>query len=521
MVDVSITGLSELGVIRDAPAHMLPPEAFTLLENVRVMDDGIARMPGWARIWSTLTTSAPIFLVQATEPDGSIVWIYGTSTGLFAIDDTPTVTDVSGAAYTATQWQATFLSGIPILNNGADDPQTWDFNYANNFQDLANWPANTSAKVIRAFGPFLVAFNVTVSGVNYPHLVKWSHPADPGTVPSSWDNTDPTVDAGENDISDVESGEIRDALPMRGQMVIYKEHSTWLMKLIGGQNIMQFDQFLARAGILTQDCVALTGDGAWHFVVTEDDIIIHDTVRVQSLLDRRMRRYLFNQIDGDNVSKAYVFANPRQKEMWFCYPSNGSSVVDRAFVWGYGVGGQLGVCYEADYPYPYTALGDVDTSSEVAWSAASGTWAAYFGAWNSSDRRRPVGVSTSGNRFVLLDSSLQRDGADFTSTISRSGLAIVGRRRNNEPIVDFKNRKLLRRVWPKIEGAPVSVRVGAQREIDGSISWQPSKTFTPGTDRYVDMIANGAALSVEFSSSAAGDWLLSGYDLEVMRAGRL
>lgn len=520
MTDVPVNGLADIGVVRDQPAHMLPPEAWTIGENIRIMDDGVARMPGWQRIFSSLTTTGPIYIVQAHESDGSIFWMYGTATGLFGIDDVPTLYDLSGAAYTAASWQSTFLGGIPILNNGSDDPQTWDFNTANNFQDLANWPASTSAKVIRAFGPFLVALHPTISGTRYPHLVMWSHPADPGTVPSSWDHTDPTVDAGRNDLSDVESGEIRAGLPLRGTFVIYKEHSTWLMKIIGGQSIMQFDQFLARSGVLAPECVQLTGDGAWHFVVTEDDIIIHDTVRVQSLLDRRMRKYLFNQIDGDNVDKSYVFANPRQKEMWFCYPSNGSSVVNRALIWSYGAGGPLGVFYEADYPYPWTALGDVDVSSEVAWDSAVGSWDSYYGAWNSSDRRRPVAVDTSGGKFMLLDSSLTRDGATFTSTLRRDGLAIVGRRRDGEPIVDFKVRKLLTKMWPKIVGSPVTIRIGAQDKIDGSVAWNEPKVFTPGTDRFVDTIANGAALSVEFSTTETGDWHISGYDMEIHRAGR-
>lgn len=520
MVDITVADLAEVGVVRDVPGHMLPPEAWTLGNNVRIVNDGVARMPGWSRVFSALTTTAPIFLVQLHTPAGLIYWLYGTATGLFVISEVPAVTDVSGAAYTASSWQYTSLGGIPILNNASNKPQFWDYNLANNFGDLTNWPADTSARVIRAFGPFLVAFHPTISGTVYPHLVMWSHPADPGTVPSSWDHTDPTMDAGRNDLSDTESGGILDALPLRGTMVIYKEHSTWLMRIIGGQQIMQFDQFLSRAGVLTRNCVALTGDGAYHFVVTEDDIIIHDTAQARSLLDRRMRQYLFDQIDGVNYTKSYVFANPRQKEMWFVYPSQGASAVDRAFIWSYASGGSLGVCYEADYPFPWTALGDVDNTTNVAWSAASGSWASYYGAWNSSDKRRPVGVSTSGDRFLLLDSSLQRDGVDFTSTVTREALAIIGQRRNREPIVDFKARKFLRKLWPKVKGDPLQIRVGWQREVDGPVTWSAAQTFTPGTDRFVDAAISGAAISVEFSSSVAGDWHLSGYDLELTRTGR-
>lgn len=520
MVDIVINDLASLGVVRDLQGHQLPPEAFSLGNNVRFTADGVARLPGWMRIFSGLTTNDPIYAVQLHNASGAIWWLYGSATALNVISDSTTNTDVSGTSYSATYWQSTFLGGIPLLNNGVDDPQFWDMNLANNFGDLTNWPASTSCKVIRAFGPFLVALHPTISSVVYPHLVMWSHPADPGTIPSSWDHTDPTVDAGRQDLSDTESGGIIDGLPLRGTFVIYKEHSTWLMRIIGGQQIMQFDQFLSRAGLMSRECAQLTGDGAFHFVVTEDDILIHDTTRAQSLLTRRMRSYLFNQIDQLNRGKSYVFANPRQREMWFCYPSNGMSVVDRALIWNYGTGGSMGVLYEADYPFPWTTLGDVDNTSEVTWAAASGDWDSWYGSWNSSDHRRPVAVSTTGDRLLVLDSSLTRDGVAFTTLLRREGLALLGRRRSGEPIVDFKTRKLVRKMWPRIQGGPVSIRVGVQGAIGEGTAWGPVKTFTPATDRFVDVAQSGAAVSVEFSSSGNDDWELNGYDLEIMGAGR-
>ena len=37
---------------------------------------------------------------------------------------------------------------------------------------------------------YLIALDLTKSGTRYPHMVKWSAAADPGTVPASWDETD-------------------------------------------------------------------------------------------------------------------------------------------------------------------------------------------------------------------------------------------------------------------------------------------------------------------------------------------
>lgn len=519
-MDLEINDLSSVGVVRDLAGHHLPPEAFTLGNNVRFVPDGVARLPGWGRVWSGLTTNAPTFLVQVKTLAGGLWWVYGTASKLFAIDDTPQVVDVSGAAYSGNYWQSTILGATPILNNGTQAPQTWDLNLVNNFQDLSAWPSSTSCGVIRAFGPFLVALDVNKNGSRYPHMVKWSHPADPGSVPASWDETDSTMDAGENDLTDTEAGGIRDGYPLRGVFVIYKERSTWLMRIIGGQQIMQFDQFLATAGVFNRECAQATGDGAYHFVVTEDDIIIHDTNRVQSLLDRRFRSYLFNQINGDYRNLAYVFANPRQREMWFCYAAAGSTVVNRALIWNYGVGTGLGALSEADYSFPWTALGDISKETDVQWQDEVGTWDDAYGAWVSSDLRRPIGVSTAGNRFLLLDSASTRDGQSFEATVRREGLAMLGRKRDGEPIVDFKTRKMVRKLWPKAVGGPLRVRVGGQEVVPGVVNWGPYIAFDPTTQRFVDLTEDGFAIGVEFSSEGVEDWALHGYTVELARTGR-
>lgn len=523
-MDIAITDLASLGVIKDVPGFQLPPEAFSLGENVRIVEDGVARLPGWAQIYASLTPSAdPIFLAQLHTDNGAIWWVFATATKIFVIDGVPAITDVSIAGnYTSSEWwQSTFLASIPILNNGNDLPQFWaSYNTATDFANLTNFPAGERCRVIRAFGPYLVALHPTISGTTYPHMVHWSHPADPGSVPASWDETDPVYDAGKQDLADTESGGIVDGYPLRGTFVIYKKHSTWLMRPTGGDFIFKFDQFLARSGVLNRECAQLTGDGGYHFVVTNDDIIIHDTVSVQSVIDKRMRSYLFNQIDPSSVDKCYVFANPRQKEMWFCYPEVGSAVVSRALIWNYGAGGGIGTLYEADYPFPWTALGDVQLTGDATWATVTGTWGTFFGQWNSSDTRRPVGVNPTGRKFLGLDSSLTRDGAAFTSRVSREGLALLGKRRGGEPLVDWKQRKFIRKVWPKVVGGPVNIRIGVQDTVDSSPSYTLPQSFDPTTQRHVDVARSGNALSYEVSTTDSVDWKLYGLDVEITRAGR-
>ena len=85
------------------------------------------------------------------------------------------------------------FGGIPILNDGFDVPQAWIGAYSTALKlvDLPNWPSGMRAEVLRNFGSYLVAFNITDplttsadGGHIFPHLVQWSNPAEPGTVPT-------------------------------------------------------------------------------------------------------------------------------------------------------------------------------------------------------------------------------------------------------------------------------------------------------------------------------------------------
>ena len=524
MADFEVSDIANVGVFKDVPGFQLPPEAWTMGENVRFMSDSVERMAGWQRAFpSTVLTGNPIFAVQLHTPTGQIWWLYASATDMYVLNESGIETDVSRAANYSTSpyWQSTFLGGVPIMNNTIDVPQFWaSYNLTTDFADLSNWPANERCDVIRAFGPYLVALAPTIAGTKFPHLVHWSHPADPGSIPISWDETDPTRDCGKNDLADTESGGILDGLPLRTSMCIYKEHSTWLMRPVGGQFIFQFDQFLTRSGLLARNCVGLTGDGAYHFVVTQDDIVVHDGSSVTPLLSKRMRRYLFNQIDDVSRTKAYVFAHPRQKEMWFVYPEAGHNTVNRALIWNYGAS-SYGTIYEADYTYPYTALGDIDATSPATWNSMMGiTWDTVTGSWNRSDRRLPVGVDTLNKRFLVHDSHTLRDGADFTARVRREQLAVLGLRRSGDPIVDFKDRQFCRKIWPKVSGGKIMVSIGRQDRLDQAVTWSPPIEYDPATSRFVDVTAVGATLSVDFFSTTAESWKLFGYDLELGGGGR-
>ena len=52
-MDIEINDLAKLGSIRDQEGYQLPPEAFTLADNMRFSAEGVERMGGREQVFGT------------------------------------------------------------------------------------------------------------------------------------------------------------------------------------------------------------------------------------------------------------------------------------------------------------------------------------------------------------------------------------------------------------------------------------------------------------------------------------
>ena len=519
-VQIDINDVGTLGVIRDMPPWELPPEAWTLAENVRFEDDSVVQLLGYSPVFGTPSV-APYFAQFVSAP-GQPWWLYAGLNKIIAYNgvthfDVTRTTD--GATYNATgapQWNGTNIGGIPVINNGVDVPQYWSaFTSTTHMANLANWPSTLTCKVIRVLGPVMLALNLTDSGVLKPYDVRWSHPADPGTVPVSWDITDPTHNAGQVSLSDVDSGQIVDGLSLQGRFYVYKENSCWRFRNVGGQFIFDEDAFLENTGLLAPRCVAITGDGQRHFFVGQDNIFTHDGNSAKPLLDKHTRRYLFNALDVSNYANSFVFVNSARREGWFCYPSLGAVQPNRAMIVNY----DTFAVTECDVDWQAAAIGTVNTTDSETWASVSGAWTADTVPWDSSQRRKIVLCKPTVPSFEQLDLGITRDGTVFTGLVQRTGLSMVGRnRRSGEWIVDYETRKMCHRIWPKMSGSPVNIRLGGQDVVGGPVRWSSLTPFDPSTQKWCDVFAEGAAICVEISGQ--NGWKLDGYKLDLVTLGR-
>ncbi|MFQ5741997.1 MAG: hypothetical protein ACE5HV_00230 [Acidobacteriota bacterium] len=526
MPRIPVHNIGAGGTSKDVPAHLLPPELWSDAQNVRFQDNKALKFTGHSLVFDPPSVAPNWAKGVATATDYFILY-----TGLASIFTVvgathSDITRISGP-YTGTiadDWNGDILGGIPVITNGVDLPQAWNpVAAATKLVDLVNWPAADRMRYIRSFKSFLVALYVTKGGTVSPHMVKWSHPADPGALPSSWDQTDATKDAGEKELDDTQAGVIQDAERLRDILVIYKDNATWGMQHVGGRFIFRFFHIFTETGILAHRCVAPLRNNEQHFVATGDDLIVHNGQSAQSVIDKKWKRFLANNLDTTNFGRSFVVKNPLAEEMWFCFPETGSVLPTLALVWNRR-DNTIGVRQLQSFDFIASAVVDVP-GTDQSWDADTASWDSDTTQWGSREfNPQSIGLlacDATNTKLFKLDDTNQFNGAAMTAFLEREGLALIGVDRQGNPKSDVSRRKLLTRIWIKGEGDPFEVRAGSQEELGGAITFQAAKTFTPGVDRYLDFVVNGPLLAVRFQSSTNVAWQLHGYDLDIQVLGEI
>ena len=382
---------------------------------------------------------------------------------------------------------------------------------------------NVECNSMRAFRSFLVGLNITRAGVNYGTLVKWSTEAATQTLPTSWDESDATVDAGEYALEDTK-GVILDGLPLGDSFMIYKEDSTYMMTYVGTPFIFAFRQISPNVGALSKNCVAEFDGG--HFIFGNGDLYLNDGQRLTSLLPHKMRDHVFSNMNGDEHAKSFVAADYAAGEMWACYVSSGNTTnvqCDKALIWNW-VNNTL---TERDIPnLGFVGYGvESDPLSSASWAADTSTWEDNTLTWSTvgsasfvnTTGRSLVLVSPTDTKLYRHDTGNKNDTANMTSYIERTGLTIDESGRNNPAAV-----KHVTAVWPKMtvtEDTTVNVYVGSQMSTEEDIKWEGPYTFDSFTQSKVPVRVSGKYIGIKFESTGDQTWRLDGYDLELKNSG--
>lgn len=500
-----ISPAGQYGVLLDGAPHELPPNAWTKASNVHFIDGAAEKAEGQSIMGGT-SSIAPYFAMSVKSLTGDVYWVYAGATSAYAYEVVGAVagthSDITRASgiYTAAaveNWQGGVLNGVPILNNGTDVPQMWlPVLETQKLQALSNWPVSTTAMIVRAYKNYLVALNVAKSGVRDTHLVKWSHPASAGAVPSTWDETDPTKDAGEYSLADT-PGELLDCVPLRDLNIIYKTDSIWSMQWVGGVDIFRFTALFRNVGAAGKNCAVeyLTGR---HFVLGKDDLFIHDGQTITSVARGKLRKWFYSDMNLTYASRAHVTMDMENAEVWVCYPSGTAVWPNKALIWNW-VTGAWGM-------------------RELPLTAAV-TWGLIRDGSGPALNRLLIASHATTQLLSVVAGATDFAGSAEVAEVERTGLGISF---NTQQPPDISSMKFCSRIWPKLTGTAgtvVQVRFGTQMEFNETPNWGGWQDFTIGTSQKIDVTASGRLFAIGFKSELTGDWKLQGFDLDVQKLG--
>ena len=498
-------------MIKDTNNTALPNEYFSHTQNARFEDNAAKKVLGEDQVFGTPTV-APYFALNWTSGDNSY-WFYAGSAKIYRYNGSSheDFTRASGGDYSTNltasgNWTGSIFNGLAILNNGVDDPQCLATTGASAFTDLTNWPASTTCRVIRPFGNYLIALNMTESSTNLPNKVRWGDAAENLTLPSSW-TASATNDAGSATVGD--AGEfIVDGFPLKQSFIIYKENSTYIMTFTGGNLVFDIKKLFDDSGALSRNCVAEFNGK--HFVVTNGDLIVHNGVSKESVASTIVKRTLFEEIDSTNYANIFVTHNTQKNEIWVSYPTVGSTYCNKALIWNY----KLNAFSFRDLPdILHIALGIVNPgATAVVWSGQSQSWIAYsttenWGQRNYNPTETSILMSSPGDtKLYRGDHGFDFAGSNYTMILERKGLTLDG---NTNTV------KQVRKITPRFSSTgSAEVFVGSSMTPDGTYTYKTQQTINPDTQNKVDARATGKYIAIKFQNTTATTFELNGYDIE-------
>jgi len=559
------------GITKDISPYESPDDQWTDGNNVQFHWGKTHKPHGHKQALGDLSAE-PYWLLPFTTPNDSF-WIYPSLTKIYKTDGasdtnitkvftsgvcsitehdnkadcegaTPIAGEWTDDSYSATAaggWNGGVLGGVAILNNGIDVPQMYGSSLSE-CVDLTDWNSDWSASIVRPFKQFLVALDMKEGSNRYPFRVRWSHPAESGTVPSTWDASDAARDAGYVDLSQT-NGFLVDCLPLKDTNIIYKEDSVWGMAYEGGQSIFRFFEIFNDTGILGNRCVKAFDDK--HFVVTSNDVYVHNGHTKESVIDNKMRVELFKSIHPEHYSKTFVAPNYRTDEMWICFVSGSNDTdafADKAFVWnwrrnswsiidlphvshiGWGIIDSAsgvntwveGVCSITEHDNKADCVGATPTAG--VWTEEEGTWDNDAATWDfrgynpsltSMLMSSPDTTTPANSKLYEAEKTNKFDGTVFKSWVEKTGMNL-----------GFPGMKSIKKIVPTITGTgTVDFYLGTEIKAGAGIAWKGPYKFIPGTHSEIPVRATGSFISIKIETTDDKTWALDKLEIHWTPSG--
>lgn len=273
-------------------------------------------------------------------------------------------------------WYHAIISNCAVATTHYETPQVKEFE-SEYFVDLPGWGEQTvvdadgnpsvrkfnwKCERVRAFNNRLFALNMresNASGVitHYPLRLRWSNFANENKAPTLWDDyaydrlttSDLSASivgqtealengyAGYIDLAD-SNGSLTDILPLKDYLFVYTEFETYIGSPTNNTyQPLMFKKLFNDSGILAPECVVEVEGG--HFVVTQNDVILHNGATKKSIASNRVKNMLINEVCLVNPLATKVHLHQDKKEVWVLYVGPGepkeSWACTKAAVWNY------------------------------------------------------------------------------------------------------------------------------------------------------------------------------------------
>lgn len=530
-----VRGVGEKGINRDLAVRNMDPAFWSDGRNVRFSSGRVEAMGGVQVVTPDDTViTDPILNTGVVVGATDSYLLLSTETNMYAYDgfDTFDITRGSGDydQITTNLFEHMVFNGLTIFNHNNDLPQVWDNNSANNADDLANWDSTWRTKHLRKFGSYLIALNMIEGGTAYEHKIRWSHPAEPGSVPVSWDETDPTYLAGEFTFADTDKGRIMNGLELDNRFFVYKQGSVWVLTQTGQTDVFARDPVLENMGVESERSLVSVPFGPdrrkYHFFQSADGFQLFDGQQpTEVFYDVFLREFKALRDEETYRINSFSVVNLKDSEVWFCFPESGASYPN------------LALCL--DLRQARSSIRELGGASNIAWGLGIGPSGGvktilvpYSDGTSFSDGTQfslstvvPSGPTLveacpgSGLAYILEAGNLGYDDQHFSSWVTRESLPMVkyDTRDPQATIVDYNRRKLVTQVVPKIASAGnMTMEIGTQEGEREAISWTYSATI-PGNffQTHLGAPVSGRFISFRYTSLPGQTFALDGFDYEV------
>lgn len=535
MPEFPVRDIGRMGIVTDSKPYSLPFQVFSDGRNVRFTNGHISRHSVFKKLKKpTVMPPNPVGVIDASSigetgylatihKDGT-VWehLTGGLTDVTPVEGPLTVSkpQITGGTLGGVVY-AHCNDGAPIYRYQPLDGE---------FQYIPNWDANESCEVLRTYKDYLIALNVTKGNDSYKNMIKWSDAAQAGTPPANWDTASLTSHAGENILNNA-TGELVDGLELGSTFVLYGSKETHALDFIGLPLVFSTRTLFADLALMAPNC-AVAVDAA-HYVFAPNDIVIHDGVSKQSIVDKKVRSRIFNSLDFSKRERCYTFRSKDRSEIYFCYPSIKSGTAwshsdvdgcNEAAVYDYSEGTWTFI----DLPSVKSAL-SISIADVVTFADMNASWASQSSSWSSFEGQSPefTLVIGSGNpaqgkapdMYFMDELHVGRLSNMTDEDLLWEGYVEATNRDLDELGANLGVTKAISMLAPQVAtiggSGTIRVQVGASQSPISTVTWTDAIPFNPATEYKVNYRVNGRYLSYRFEIPADTFCELSGFDVAV------